>query len=177
MKKILTSICIAFSLGCFAQELKLDAKTLKATYGATVDVEGSKATDLFNQLEKWIEVKKFKPSTPQSGARYATKGRITLVYPGFVGSDESGMVEFDITVLLKDGKYKYTFTNFIHAGLKGKASGGAIEAEKPASGNSQMHQTTWVKIKKDTAKSIEKLEDELKHNLSGTKSPAKTEDF
>lgn len=64
-----------------------------------------------------------------------------------------GKVNFTISVYLKDGKYKYEITDFVHEGMGHwsngvrPANGGALENEKPDCGRSTITLGKWEKIK------------------------------
>lgn len=74
--------------------------------------------------------------------------------PGPLGmAGVKGYVKFTISIYLKDGKYKYEITDFVHEGIwtgapyGNPSNGGALENEKPDCGRSVISLGKWEKVK------------------------------
>jgi hypothetical protein len=76
---------------------------------------------------------------------------------------EKGQVTFTASIFVKDGKYRYIFTDFVHVGdVKTKASGGKLENVNPDCGSTKMSSKSWVLIKNKTASNATILTNDLK---------------
>lgn len=74
--------------------------------------------------------------------------------PGPLGmAGVKGYMKFTISIYLKDGKYKYEITDFVHEGIwtgepyGDPSNGGALENEKPDCGRSVISLGKWEKVK------------------------------
>jgi hypothetical protein len=75
-----------------------------------------------------------------------------------------GFVRHTLTIDIKDGRYRYTFTDFEHEYPTRKDRiGGVLEREKPQSSGMT---GTWKEIKKQTFTNINQLINELKKEMS-----------
>jgi hypothetical protein len=85
---------------------------------------------------------------------------------GLVGV--KGNVNFTISVYLKDGKYKYEITDFVHEGVANASNGmiptngGALESEKPECGRNYLPLGKWKNIKEQTNERVLALIESLK---------------
>lgn len=66
-----------------------------------------------------------------------------------------GYVQFTLSIYLKDGKYKYEITDFVHEGhwssnASIQVNGGSLDNEKPESGKSYLTQKKWKEVKELT---------------------------
>lgn len=140
-----------------AQNLPINNSTGKITYIRVVDANGLSAADLFKYSKEWGAAKGFKVKSED-----ASKGEIvyeassTMEYPGKVKT-ETGNVNFEFFVFLKDGKYRYIAQDFVHEGQSKAPSGGKLEATNPDCGAAGMSSASWVLIKKKTQSYMEAL--------------------
>lgn len=99
-------------------QLPIDSVTQKITYKEVVQVEGSKDT-LYNRAIAWIHSYFKNPQgvtkvrDPQNGLIVGDH-RIRMVDTQKDGSkiNSNTVVEYTFKIELKDGKYRYTFTDF-----------------------------------------------------------------
>ena len=174
MKTIFFSfIAMMLSVCAFAQEFPLDPTTQKITYSESVDQADTKSAVLYSRAEGWAKAKKFELPATKQPLVFKCKGILTTTYPSVkIGMQETGTIAFDLTILVKDGKYKYTITSVRHEGLKGRASGGPLETKECAAGRQAISNAGWLKIKGDAIDMIPKAIEEMKAALAGSKAPA-----
>lgn len=102
-----------------AQFLPVDETTKKVTYQEVVPIEGSTPTKLYNLAIEWINSFYNNPSDatrvrdPDNG-RIEVKHRIKVFNLDKNGNKttESEVVSYEMTLEFKDGRYRYTITNF-----------------------------------------------------------------
>lgn len=171
MKKVIFLLFIfAGSLQLFAQTLPLDPETKKVTYFEVIEVDGASKALLYKRA------KNFGTSDPgailkndTASGVYSTKGKFTLTYPApMKGMNHSGAVEYTMTLFIKDGRYKYVLSDFIHVSDRG--NGGNLELETPACGKYTLSPAGWSTIKKLTDEEAKKVVDAIKN---GMRNPSK----
>lgn len=165
MKKIVLSILIAFGLtaAAFAQNLPVDAGTGKITYLEVVDAAGVSPANLTKVIKEWAAKQGF-TIKEESGEKLVYNASTMVEYPNINGSaNEKSAVTFTLSVFIKDGKYRYIATDFVHVGdVKVKASGGKLENVTPECGATKMTSKSWVMIKNKTNANLVVLTDDLK---------------
>ena len=89
-------------------------KTNKVTYSEIVKVDSTNRFDLYKKASKWVAQNKFEVIEED-----ALSGKI-LAKTSFIVYSEKGVLAkpngdftYDISIDTKEGKYRYTFTNFI----------------------------------------------------------------
>ena len=83
---------------------------------------------------------------------------------------EMGRVDFTLTVLCKDGKYKIVFANLMHdGGASGYNNGGSVKNEKPACGGMKMFKGDWKRIKEETDLDVKSYVEDLQKFVNNTK--------
>lgn len=109
-------------------KLPIDKSTNKITYSEVVPVDSSVSKqELFGRAREWF-AKTYRSSTNVIQMEDKESGIIVgkalfQVYHRALGSNyPSGYINYTISVYLKDGRYKYVFTNFYHSG-QGMAAG------------------------------------------------------
>jgi len=127
-------------------------------------VEEAPRDVLFARALKWFQ-KVFRGPRASLDVEDWEKGRIEgKVAFNYISADEenprmtSGWIAFSVSVSVRDGLYRYTFTDFRHEG--GEWSFGPITLEKacPVKFSEVRHdQREWDKMKKDTAATVERL--------------------
>lgn len=98
-----------------------------------------------------------------------TKGNIPWYYTNGFGSTPGGTVSFKFTIQCKEGRYRYSVSNFVHTDMRrnGDYSGGAFENEKAACGSFLMPKRTWNKVKSDINQSVLEFLGDLKNTMAG----------
>lgn len=124
MKRIILSTVMICILGpiCFGQEkdsttfLPLNSKTGRITYQEVVEVEGNKR-DLFNRCINWVNTYYANPVSVTKIRDFETgkiegrhQFRIHYMEDGY--QKDGGMVLYTVRIEMKDGRYRYTITDF-----------------------------------------------------------------
>jgi hypothetical protein len=143
MKKI--SYLILFMLfavksNLYCQEFPLDSKTNLYTFTDVVIVKDSVSKDeLFNRSKNCF-VSLFKNSQKviqeenRENGVIVGKGNIKVYAKALGMTAPAGYVNFTISLYVKNGRYKYIISNFIHEGSgSNMPSVGNLENEKPGS--------------------------------------------
>jgi hypothetical protein len=165
MKRIVLSILIACGLtaAAFAQNLPVDAGTGKITYLEVVDATGVKPADLTKVVKDWAAKQGF-TLKEEAADKLVYNASTTVDYPSVNGSStEKSAVTFTLSVFIKDGKYRYIATDFVHVGdVKTKAAGGKLENITPDCGATKMTSKSWVLIKNKVNSNLLALTADLK---------------
>jgi hypothetical protein len=165
MKNSILTLLIAFglSLNVFAQNLPVDPGTGKITYLEVVDATGVKPADLLKVVKDWATKQGF-TLKEETADKLVYNASTTLEYPNINGSaTEKSAVTFTLSVFIKDGKYRYIATDFVHVGdVKVKAVGGKLENVTPECGSTKMTSKSWVLIKTKTNSNLLALTGDLK---------------
>jgi hypothetical protein len=165
MKNSIVALLITFglSLNVFAQNLPVDAGTGKITYLEVVDASGVKPVDLLKVVKEWATKQGF-TLKEETADKLVYNASANVDYPNINGSaTEKSAVTFTLSVFIKDGKYRYIATDFVHVGdVKVKASGGKLENVSPDCGATKMTSKSWVLIKTKTNSNLLTLTSDLK---------------
>ena len=118
MKKILIILTILCSVAVSSQE----AKAIEVSEVVKVTDNSATALELYGNAKVWF-TKMFKNpkyviklDDPESKTLMGTGSLDFQSKTGAGSGGRSGVVEFDIKVVCKDGRYKYEFYNFNHKG-------------------------------------------------------------
>jgi hypothetical protein len=153
--------------------LPIDAESHLVDYTGVVEIPASTQDQLYTRAFEWV-AKQY----PAAGNALVDKekGRITVqgtTHPRYNGN-EFGTVSHTFTIYVKNGKYKYDFTNFRHdyrgAGAQGgDASLGPFENETPRKMvmMSGLLHRVWNSIRNDTDSQIKALIADLDHYMKG----------
>lgn len=161
MKKIFTLLSLLVSLNSFSQ------KDTVFTYTNVIMVDNAKQNDLFSNARNWVD-NNFKNSkavisfNDKEGGELAGKGIMDLMI-GYMGRNKNQVpvsVQFQFNIRVKNGKYKYEFTNFevIHF-WGGQNSLGILRSEQ---GNQKFAGTKkWNEIAYEETKEQASLQTKL----------------
>ncbi|MBX9851361.1 MAG: DUF4468 domain-containing protein [Cytophagaceae bacterium] len=181
MRKILLSLFFVFAalIATQAQNLPVDQKTGKITYIEVVDATGMSAKDLYKTAKDWGTSKGYKiKKEDEATGEIVFEGSLPVEYTGVKGKPETGNVNFTFSVFIKEGKYRYIVTDFIHAGATPAVSGGKLESATPSCGAAGMTSATWLLIKKKTQVGMEASVADLKRVVKEVQNdPAKKSDW
>lgn len=102
---------------------------------------------------------------------------IPIVKVPLMGKTEYGYVHFTAKIQVKDGKYKYTFSDFSHEAYeKHYGTGGDLTRKKPECGTFGMSLGYWRQIKAYTNSDVKSLISSLEKSMRSSEI-AKKEDF
>jgi hypothetical protein len=89
-------------------------KTNKVNYSEIVKVDSTNRFDLYKKASKWVAQNKFEviEEDPLGGKILAKTNFIVYSEKGVLAKP-NGDFTYDIIIDLKEGKYRYSFTNFI----------------------------------------------------------------
>ena len=113
--KTLTIIILSFiSFTCFAQTDTI------ISYSAVVKVDSNlKATELYTRARAWLaesyrDSKAVLEVEDKENGQLIGKGSMKYAATYFYGSNIGGIIRYHIKIFVKDGRYKYEFSNFTH---------------------------------------------------------------
>ncbi|MBX9852185.1 MAG: DUF4468 domain-containing protein [Cytophagaceae bacterium] len=168
MKNYILSI-FAIILYCVsnAQVLPVDSTTKKVTFSEVVSVAGATKDQLYMRAKNLNMLRDNVKVDNKAEGTYSYKGSITVKYPApHTGMSHTGTVSYVVTISVKDGKYKYTITDFVHTSDKG--NGGKLEGNLPECNKFVLTTAGWATIKKQTKESMDKLVASIKENMDPT---------
>ncbi|MFN3402956.1 MAG: DUF4468 domain-containing protein [Cytophagaceae bacterium] len=176
MKYILGFLLFSLISFSYAQNLPLDPETKKITYSEVVNLEGNK-DELYQRAKNWALSNGYKAKVDsKEEGRFVATGQMSVTYPSPVrGMNHTGVVKFLLTISVKDGKYKYDLTEFIHESQKG--NGGKLEGDMPECGKYTLTLDGWKVIKTKTSEEAPKIINGLKSNMAPVAPVKKNEDW
>ncbi|MDD4214196.1 MAG: DUF4468 domain-containing protein [Bacteroidales bacterium] len=137
--------------------------------------ESRKASDLFETAKLWFskpssDIKRSVDYINSEGGQI--QGSFTLPYFCGIGSMKkikcNGTITFDGTVLLKDGKYRYVFENFLHKGNGisfGKITNESFCPYEEIKHGRGFRNKQWLNIKSIINEKVEELIIDLKNTM------------
>jgi len=87
----------------------------KIIYMDVVKEDSVSQDSIYKRINEWVKFTypKSKTTIDTIGKRFVTRGRfLVYVNPGVL-KEIHGAIRYDLTIELKDNRYRYTFTNFI----------------------------------------------------------------
>lgn len=145
-EKLLFTILFLLSIRVFAQEVQLpinqETKLIEFTGLVTVDTTLTK-NELYSKTKEWF-AKSFKSANDVIQMDDKEAG-IIIGKGNFSDRKSCGIINFTLKVQVKDGRYKYWFSNFKHEEVQKGWSGGLLENEKPDCGYFFMAKRVWIK--------------------------------
>lgn len=163
MKKLAIFVSMLLGASTFAQSVYDKSEV--------VEIANTPSATLSTRAVEYLKSKKFDPK--QVGPTINGMGAFTVTYPSVKrGMQETGKVVFKIAITVKDNKYRIVLSNFMHEGIKGQATGGSLDAEKPVCGETQISNLAWSKIKEQAKGMTESFIPEIKANMDAVKPKA-----
>lgn len=160
-----------------AAPLPLDPQTQRIAYQGVVPVPGVSQADLYARAEAWINQTY---TTDKSLTTNAAAGELVLKgarpvvvrreYGGVLRPSYAGVVRHTLAVYVKDGRYKYVFTDLGHdaMGTRDMQSGGPLEQSKAnlfgyvGLGS----QKPWLDMKHDAIRDVRHLATSLQEAMT-----------
>lgn len=178
VKLILLSSLIFMSVLSFGQKLPIDPETKKITFTEVVELP-VKMDDLYSRAKTWFVTGSgatklaLELDDKETGKMIGKVVNAQAVKNPPMGMFEVGNVSYTVTIIVKEGKYKYTFTDFIHesGGMNNVISAGPLEAKKTTVKFITQNMPTqyqWGQIKENTDETVLKQIETLKKVMSGT---------
>lgn len=154
--------------------LPTDPETHLVAYTSVVEVAGATQDQLYSRAYDWVA--RTHAATASSALQDKEKGRLTVqgtTHPHYRGN-EFGSVTHTVSIYVKDGKYKYDFTNFRHDYVVpgqhgGDASLGPFENEEPKKMVMMaglMHRV-WNSLRNETDVQVKALIADLEVSMQG----------
>jgi len=182
MKKLVTLfiLVLVFQFSN-AQDFPINQSTGKITYLEVVDAAGLAPKDLYEVAKKWGADQKYTVTEDKANESIVFKASTAVEYPSVSGSsNDKGRVEFSFSIFIKDGKYRYIFTDLEHK-AEGKlvgVDGGKLENVSPDCGKGRMSAKGWVTIKTKADANLKALVTDLKRVVKESQNdPAKKTDW
>ncbi|KUG09031.1 DUF4468 domain-containing protein [Solirubrum puertoriconensis] len=153
-----------------AAALPVSSASKLITYTSVVEVPGASRDELFTRASQWVSTAyKSSVSAPQTidkeGGKIIIQGFTPAKLKALGINSTAGNVTHTLSLYVKDGRYKYEFTNFYHEGIAlpqgGVSTGGALENAKPACGPMMMLGFHWRSIKEHTDEQVRELISQL----------------
>jgi hypothetical protein len=178
------AVCLtAVTMGAVAQEvaragamLPIDEESKRINFEKIVDVEDAKQGDLFDRAVTWIESYYNNPADVvreknKDMGRILCKARFKIFNPpdkhGL--ATDAGVVQYTLTILFKDGKYKYEFTDYNWKQLSYYPAERWMNTSSPTYNESYAHYLEQVD--EYTAKTTHELEEAMVEKKKEKKTP------
>lgn len=122
MKKITLIVMLLASTICWAQSEKL-------TFTETIEINNTTKNELYSRARIWFtdyfnDAQEVIQVDDKEDGQIVGKALLSYNSKIFIGSAQtSGTVTYIVKIFVKDNKYKYEITNFMHEGSSTRASG------------------------------------------------------
>lgn len=177
-KYLIISAFFIASLTANAQTMPVDADTHLITYSEVVETPGVSKNELYVRANTWF-TRTFKSAKSvlelqdKEAGKLIGKGLLPVIIKvPILGATDAGTVATTITILCKDGKYKYVIDNLSHerpygANTQYWVDAGALEKEKPESGMMKRpSKKEWNDIKAAVDKDLKSMTADLKKSMA-----------
>jgi len=174
---VFTLLSVSISFGQNeSTKLPIDPETNKITYSEVVLVDSiTTKQELYLNAKEWF-VHAF--NSAQNVIQFDDKESGKIIGKGLISvgstlgpvksSDNLGVVSFVVEIQLKNGKYRYNFTDLWHDAQNSIYSPGDLRLEKPGGGLGSMGQKNWNGIKIQTDDHIKAMIKSLKISMKST---------
>lgn len=167
MRTILIACFLLDSTLCFSQ-MPVNADG-KVEFTEVVTVDSASAQTLYSRAKLFVTnafVSGKDVTQMNDDAAFTTVVKGSTKPSLGLGATREGLVTFKMTIQCKDGRYKYSLTDFLHEGAQ--YSGGALENEKPDCGTFFLPKSSWNKLKKQVAETVTLMADNLKKDMKAS---------
>ena len=166
----------------FGQEIDVD--TLQFVYTGVETVDSVAGKTLQSRAKLFI-AENFKSAKDvlqlddaEAGVIAKAKGNIIPVIKILIlGHEAYGYVNFTCKIQVKDGKYKYTFSDFVHQGSGDIHAGGPLTNKRPVCGIFLMSEGYWRQVQDYTNKDVIAFINQLKSKMRSSEINPKKDDF
>lgn len=144
--------------------LPFDEETHRITYQGVVEVPSVSKDQLYVRAHEWV-AKTYRSANDviqmqdKEAGQLITKGltRVTLHVMGM--NADAGVIRHTLTIYVKDARYKYILSNFVHEDLRPKATSvGALEGQDLPFG---MGKKQWDELRREADQDARRLVSEL----------------
>lgn len=169
--KNLTLIILLCAIFANAQIKKEPADTAKIVFTEIVKVDSTNRFELFKKASTWIEGQKFEilEMDPIEGKLLA-KDQIIVYTDKSVLAKPNGDFFYDIAIEIKEGKYRYTFSNFVYRYYKQDRYGKFVPVVK---GSKPMEDTKAAGWKKQWGRNKLQVNNEVNGHINNLKNAMK----
>jgi|WetSurMetagenome_2_1015567.scaffolds.fasta_scaffold92090_1 hypothetical protein len=154
-----------------------DSTTGRITYTGIVEVKGLTSQQIYLRATEWfaqtfVSGKSVIDLDDAVSGKIIGKGNLSFTYKNLMVTSPGGCVHFTITVLTKDGRYKYIITNLEHEGVSNLPSAGMLEYPKwpKGTGNWWSYSTNYQRLKDETNTQILAMIESLNTHMATTAS-------
>ena len=154
MKRLLIIILMLASVSLNAQNWPIDPTTKEINFTSVVTIDSAAKNDLFVRANEWF-AKTFNDSkeviqmSDKESGKIVGKGIFKVYFHSF-GTKDAGYVHYTISIMVKDGRYKYSLNDLYHSNegaTPGIGSGGNLINEKADCGNFNLTKKIFDEIK------------------------------
>ena len=172
MKRLMFSFLLGLSyLMAQGQTLPVDTATKKISFTEKIELAGLSKDELYKRAKNLGIAGKNTVKDDLANGTYQYKGQFKVSYPApQPGLQHTGVVDFVVTIQVKDGRYRYVITDFVHS--SDKANGGKLEGNLPECGKHTLTLAGWGTIKKSVKEQTDKLIANIKAKMAGTENTA-----
>lgn len=169
----LVFISVVFTQTGFSQAMPIDKETGLITYTEVVKSDGATAKALYKAAKLWdINVycrdKTFMQVSDDEDMTLVLKPAVPI-YSDADGISVQGYVRYTLKIECRDGRYKYTFTDFRHEKLPAtnECDGGALEKQDYECSTLILNKKKfWSDIKGQTNGAVLDLIDNMKKSIA-----------
>lgn len=185
MKKLLLAAFLIPAI-CRAQENDID--TVRFYYSGVSIIDSATPAKILQSRARIFITENFKSARDviqmddqDAGVIIVKAVFAPIAKMGILGSREYGWVNFMLKMQFKDGKYKYTFSDFSHEGSTSNGhtafAGGTLTNIKPGCGTFYMTMGYWRQVKQDACEEERSLVDRIEAAMKDESVSAKKDSF
>ncbi len=158
-QRIILFLCLITFSWSFAQTKDKADTTEKVVFTDIVKVDSTSRFELYRKASKWAESQKFQiVEEDPYGGKIIAKNKITVYTDKGVLAKPNGEFNYDVVIDIKDGKYRYTFSNFVYTYIKMDRNYryAPVKGKKPMEdGKAAGWKKQWGKNKMQVTNSVE----------------------
>jgi hypothetical protein len=175
MKTLCCMLFLAIAGLTHAQVLPLDERG-KVCFYDVVKLDSSKAELLYTNAKNWLQSRGYSLTEGDSlGGKLVTTNAFPVYDKGYVTKKMHGKVNYQLTIEVKNGKYRYQFTDFVFAYYKEDrtyrlAPTGKTKPLEDTKASGWQH--LWEKHRQNTALTMDSLVEQMKTAMLTTSKPS-----